>query len=85
MNVLLVVLGFVFALAGLGSYILILVDAFQDAVWKGLLMLVPCIGGLWWLYYAIWEYESECKFGIVALAIFGSGIGGMFIRMGMGH
>ena len=84
---LLIILGVAFLLAGMGAYIMILVDAFQDAIWKGILMLIPCVGGLFWLYYVIWEYESDYKFGIVVLAIFGNGIGWTLIHRGLagGH
>ena len=86
MSVLLIILGVVFSIAGLAAVIIVLVDAFQDAWWKALLMFVPCIGGLYWLYYVFFEYESEYKFGIVALAIFGTSIGGVFFRMALtGH
>lgn len=75
MSALLVVLGAVFLLAGLASVIIVLIAAFQDAWWKGLLAFIPCLGGLWWLYYVLFEYESDYKFGIAALALFGNGIG----------
>jgi hypothetical protein len=78
------ILGALFALAGLACYIVVMVYAFQDAIWKGLIMFVPCIGGLCWLYYALMEYESDYKAGIVGLAIFGSAIGGAFLRLAAG-
>ena len=86
MSVLLLILGVVFLLAGLASVILVLVAAFQDAWWKGLLVFIPCLGAFWWLYYVLFEYESDYKFGIAALALFGNAIGEEFIRRAlMGH
>jgi hypothetical protein len=78
------ILGALFALASLACYIIVMVYAFQDEIWKGLIMFVPCIGGLWWLYYALTEYESDYKPGIVALAIFGGAIGVAFLRLAAG-
>jgi hypothetical protein len=49
----------------------ILIDAFQDALWKGLVCLL-C--GLYFLYYAIFEVEHENKLLLVLLSLGGSAI-----------
>lgn len=61
-------------LLGLGSFVcwvIILVAAFQDELWKGFVCLL-C--GFYMLYYAAFEYDAENKwlivFGWLGLAIF---------------
>lgn len=39
--------------------LIILIHAFQNAIWKGLLCLLT--GGLFMLYYAIVEFQSDKK------------------------
>jgi hypothetical protein len=64
--------GLVFALIGFVCWIIILIDAFKDEIWKG---IVGLLCGLYLLYYALFEFEHDNKWLIVLLAIFGSGIG----------
>ena len=50
----------------LGSFvcgIIILIDAFKNAVWKGIVCLVTC--GLYMLYYAFAEFNHDKKWAIV--------------------
>ncbi len=58
------------ALVSLGCWLVVLVHAFGNSVWKGIGALL-C--GLYWLFYAIFEFEHEYKLAIVLLAIFGGG------------
>lgn len=71
MEVLKLILAIVFFLAGIAGWIIILIDAFQDEIWKGILSLF-C--GLYLLYYSIFEFEHDNKWLIVLLAIGGSAI-----------
>ena len=43
--------------------IIILIDAFKNAVWKGIVCLVTC--GIYMLYYAIVEFQNDKKWTIV--------------------
>lgn len=71
MNILLVLLAAGFGIAGLVASIIILIDAFQDAIWKG---LVSLFCGLYLLYYAFFEFEHDNKWLLVLLALCGNGI-----------
>jgi len=68
-------------LCSLGAFIcwiIILVEAFKDEVWKGLLSLI-C--GLYQLYYAIFEFEYENKWPIVLGWLFLGGAGSALVNM----
>jgi hypothetical protein len=52
------------SLIGLVCTIIILIHAFQNAVWKGLLCLLT--GGIFLLYYAFVEFQHEKKALILA-------------------
>ena len=67
----LTVLSLVFGLAGLVCSIIILIDAFEDALWKGLLCLF-C--GLYGLYFALAEFDHKNKWLIVAGALIFGGL-----------
>jgi len=71
MEVLKLAAAIVFFLAGIAGWLIILIDAFQDEIWKGILGLF-C--GLYLLYYGVAEFEHEHKWLIVLLFIGGSGI-----------
>lgn len=58
------------AVVSLVCWIIVLVDAFQSSVWKGLAALL-C--GLYWLFYALFEFQHEYKWVIVILALIGGG------------
>ena len=67
-------------LLGIGSlvcWVIIFIDMFRDAVWKG---IVGLLCGLYALYYAIFEFDHSEKLIIVLVAIFGGGLGG-FLRV----
>lgn len=72
-------LGFVFLLIGAGCSIFILIAAFRDEIWKGVVGLV-C--GLYLLYYGIVEFDAPNKWLIVAGAFFGGAIGSALIHAG---
>jgi hypothetical protein len=65
-------------LASLVCWIIILIDAFQEAVWKG---IVALLCGLYMLYYALFEFEHDNKWLIVILALLGGGLGAI-LRLG---
>lgn len=62
MGIFLGILGAVLGIAGLGCWVTILMDAFDDELWKGLLCLfVP----IYVLYYAIVEFDADNKWLIL--------------------
>jgi FtsH-binding integral membrane protein len=73
MNILWLIFAAVFAIAGGVSSILIIIDAFQDEIWKGIVCLL-C--GLYLVYYSIFEYENDNKWIIVLLSLAGSAMAG---------
>lgn len=74
--------GAVFAIAGTIAWIIILIQAFTDEVWKGCLsFLCP----LYWLYYAVFEFEHDNKWLIVVLALVGDSVGATLIGMAHGR
>jgi hypothetical protein len=80
MGIIIVIVGGVIALAGLICTIMILIEAFNDELWKGLLsLLVP----LYLLYYAFAEYDHDYKWPIVLGSLFGSGLGGVIMSAGL--
>ena len=75
-------LGLLFILAGLVCWVIILVDAFRNEVWKGVLGLF-C--GLYLLYYAITEFEHDNKWLIVIGFLAGGFVGGALMQIGIPH
>jgi hypothetical protein len=65
------ILSIVAGIGGLVCWIIILIDAFQDAIWKG---IVSLLCGLYLLYYAIFETEADNKWLIVVGAIGGGAV-----------
>lgn len=82
MSVLFVLLGVLALLGGLACSIVILVDAFRDAIWKGVLSLL-C--GLYGLYYALFEFEHEWKWPIVLGAMGGGTIAAGLFKVASGQ
>jgi hypothetical protein len=76
MSIVFMLLGAIFCLAGFVCFVIILIEAFKDAIWKG---LVGLLCGLYMLYYALAEFEHENKWLIVAGWIFGGAIGGALL------
>ena len=50
-------------------WVLILIEAFQDELWKG---FVGLLCGLYLLYYALLEFEHENKW-LIVIGAFGGG------------
>jgi uncharacterized membrane protein YjjB (DUF3815 family) len=80
MGVLLFLLGIVLCLVSAVCSIIILIDAFKNEIWKGVLYLV-C--GLYALYYTFAEFEHENKVAIILGALVG-GIAGYALMMAGG-
>ncbi len=78
MKIIFLLLGCLIGLAGLGCYIYVIVEAFKEAIWKGFLTLL-C--GLYWLYYALFEFEDDNKWPLVLGALFGNAIAFGIMRM----
>ncbi len=75
----LVIIGYLFILIGFVASIVILIDAFKNAVWKGILGFF-C--GLYLLYYAFTEFTHEKKMLIIGAMIGGYVIGYALMTMG---
>lgn len=71
MEALKLIAAIVFALGGIAGWLILLIDAFQDEIWKGILGLF-C--GLYLLYYGIFEFEHDNKWLIVLLYLGGTAI-----------
>lgn len=67
------ILGWLFSLVGFVCSIIIVIDAFKNEVWKGILCFF-CIFYL--LYYAFVEYQASNKWLIIGLCILGYALGG---------
>ena len=81
MGGLLVAVGLLFVLASFVASIMILVAAFQDEIWKGLVgLLFP----IYLIYYAAFEYDHEYKWAILLTSLLGGGIGGLIMSAGLG-
>jgi len=73
------ILGALFCIAALVGWVMILIDAFKNEVWKG---IVGFLCGLYLLYYAIVEFQAENKWLIVGLWLGGGIIGGALMGVG---
>src|SRR4051812_25264218 len=69
MGSLLMLIGVVLSLVGFVCGIMILINAFQNEIWKG---IVSILCGLYLLYYAFVEYDGDNK----ALILIGWLVGG---------
>jgi hypothetical protein len=70
------ILGVLFCIAAFVCGIIILIDAFKNEIWKGILSLF-C--SLYLLYYGLVEYQAENKWLIVGIWLGGAVIGGGLI------
>lgn len=70
-SILFLVLGAAAAIGGFICSIMILIAAFQDELWKGFVCLL-C--GLYFLYFALVDYDADNKWGIVAGSLLGGAI-----------
>ena len=82
MEVLLMVIGGLLILISYYCQILILIGAFKDEVWKGLLGLF-C--GVYLIYYALFEFDSEDRGRILLGALIPGLIGGALFGLAMPH
>ena len=62
-------LGFVFVAVALVCGLIVLIDAFKSAVWKG---IVGLLCGLYLLYYGVTEFKHENRGLILAGLIIGA-------------
>ena len=65
-----------FLISGI-AYIFIVIEAFKDEIWKGVLALL-C--GIYLLYYAIREWDHDNQW-LVLIALIGGGIMGRLFLM----
>jgi hypothetical protein len=79
-GILLIAIGGLLSLASTVAAIIILIHAFQDEVWKGVLGLV-C--SLYLIYYAFAEYQADNKWTIIAVWLAAGTIGGALLQGGM--
>ena len=75
MKMIFLLLAVVAGLGGFACSIIILIEAFKDAVWKG---LVCILCGIYFLYYAIAEFDHDKKWSIVAGSLLGGALAGVF-------
>ena len=73
MGTLLMIAGGLFYIVALVCGIIVLIDAFKNEVWKGVVCLV-C--GLYALYYMFAEFQHEHKVPIIVGALVGGIVGG---------
>lgn len=78
MEIVKLLLAVIFGLAGLVAWIIILIEAFREELWKGLLGFL-C--GLYLLWFAIFDFDHEHKWLLVLLAFGGTGIAAGIMRM----
>lgn len=82
MSVLYMILAVLAGLGGIACSIIILIEAFRDEIWKGLLGLL-C--GFYLLYYAIFDFEHEWKWPIILGSIGGGSIAAGLFRLAAGQ
>jgi RsiW-degrading membrane proteinase PrsW (M82 family) len=80
MHLLFLILAGAAAIVAVVCWFIILIDAFQDEVWKGIVCLF-C--GLYMLYYGVIEYESDNKWLVVIMAFGGGSIAAGLARMAL--
>ena len=78
MEIVKLILAVCFGLIGFGCSIIIIIEAFKDEIWKGILCLL-C--GLYMIYYGLFDFEHENKWLIFLLAIGGSAIAAGIMRL----
>lgn len=74
----LIALALLVSLASLVCWIIILIDAFQDEIWKG---IVGLLCGLYLIYYGLVEFDHPKKWPIVIFAFLGSTLSGILVSM----
>lgn len=81
MDTLFMLLGVVAYIVSVVGSIIILIDAFKNEIWKGVLSLL-C--GIYFLIYMFTEFESEHKWAVIACTFLGSIAGFVFMSMAGG-
>jgi hypothetical protein len=76
-NILLILAAIACAIGGLVAWVIILIDAFNDDWWKGLLFFIP----IYAFFYAIFEFEHDRKWEIVCLYLAGTSLSLAFLKM----
>ncbi len=79
MGIVLTVLGLGFVLASVVCTIIVLIDAFRNEVWKG---IVGFLCGLYLLYYAFAEYQGDNKMMLILGMLLGGFVGGGLMAAG---
>lgn len=74
------IIGMIFSLVSLVCGIIILIHAFQNAIWKGIVSIITC--PLYLIYYAFAEFENPNKWLIVAGWLLFGGLGTALQVMG---
>ncbi|MHB0938413.1 MAG: hypothetical protein ACYC6A_18625 [Armatimonadota bacterium] len=72
--------GALLVLAGIVAHIIILIDAFQNEIWKG---VVGLFIGLYLLYYAFVEFEHDYKWLVIAAWFVAPIVGYLLIGSGL--
>jgi hypothetical protein len=80
LGILMILAGAVMVIAGIVCGLIIIIDAFQNEVWKGIVYWVFPIYGL---YYMFAEFEHENKFAIIAAHIAGPIVGAILVISGI--
>ena len=74
--------GYLFSLVSFVCYVLILISAFKNAIWKG---IVGLLCGLYALYYGFTEFENPNKIAITLGMLICGIIGGSLRGAAMMH
>jgi len=69
MSILFLLIAAVAGIVGLIGALFVIIAAFKDEIWKGILCLL-C--GVYWLYYALLEFDGDNKAAIILAAVGGS-------------
>ena len=80
MGTALLILGILASVASFVAWIVILIAAFKDEIWKG---IVGLLCGLYLLYYGLVEFDADNKWTIVLIAILGGILGSVLTNMGL--
>ncbi len=72
------ILGAACAIGGLICWLIILIDAFKNEIWKGIVGLLCC---LYLFYYALVEFQHEKKIPIILGWLFLGTIGSVLMNM----
>ncbi|MFN3648542.1 MAG: hypothetical protein ACK47B_03085 [Armatimonadota bacterium] len=79
MGIVLIILGGILVLAGAAAWLIILVQAFQNEIWKG---IVGLICGFYLLYFAIAEMVHPNKWLLIAVWLLAPIVGQFLLGAG---